>query len=184
MASKEEVRRKYLRIRRSLDPRTREESSRKIVEFIRSLPEFKEARNVLLYCPVKGEPDLTPLFREVLSRGSRLALPKVANGDLEIIFVDDPLCLEECTYGIPEPSIGEKADPEEIDFVAVPGIAFDRSGYRLGFGKGYYDRLLKRVSAPKVGVAYSFQVLDSVPKEEWDEPVDLIVTEEGVIRRL
>ena len=183
-ASKEEVRREYLRIRKSLDPRRREESSRRIVQLILSLPEFVKAKNILLYCPVKGEPDLTPLFEKILRKGSRLALPKVAGEDLELIRVENPLHLEEGAYGIPEPSTGKRLDPEEIEFVAVPGIAFDREGYRVGFGRGYYDRLLKRVSAPKVGVAYSFQVLDRVPREEWDEPVDLIVTEEGVIRRL
>lgn len=183
MLTKGEVRRKCLEIRRTLDPQTREESSRRIVQLILSLPEFREAKNVLLYCPVKGEPDLTPLFSEVLGRGSRLALPKVVGEELELIYVKEPLCLERGPYGIPEPSAGEKAKPEDMDFVAVPGVAFDREGYRLGFGKGYYDRLLKRVRAFKVGVAYSFQVLDRVPREEWDERVDLIVTEKGIVRR-
>jgi len=120
----------------------------------------------------------------VLSRGSRLVLPKVAGEELELLYVEDLSSLERGAYGIPEPSGGQKASPEEIEFAAVPGVAFDREGYRLGFGKGYYDRLLKKISAPKVGVAYSFQVIDYVPRDEWDEPVDLIVTEEGIIRRL
>ena len=182
--SKVDLRRRYLKIRRALDPRKREESNRRILKLIRSLPEFVKAKRVLLYCPVKGEPDITPLFGEVLKRGSKLALPKVTGDDLELLYIDTPLCLEEGAYGIPEPYAGERAYPGEIDFIAVPGIAFDKEGYRIGFGKGYYDKLLKRVSAPKVGVAYSFQVLDRVPRENWDEPVDMIVTEEGVIRRL
>lgn len=184
LTSKEELRKEILEERRRLDPRTREEFSERIVRNILSLPEFEKAERVLLFSPVKGEPDISPLFRIVLNRGSRLILPRVSGEELELVYVEDLSSLRPGSYGIPEPSSGEVADPEEVDFAVVPGLVFDRRGYRIGFGKGYYDRLLKRIRAPKAGVAYSFQVLSRVPEEEWDEPVDLIVTEKGVIRRL
>ncbi len=184
LISKEELRKEILRERKRLDPRTREELSARIVRNILSLPEFNRAERVLLYCPVRGEPDVSPLFEKVLERGSRLILPRVSGEELELVYVEDLSLLSPGSYGIPEPSSGEVADPEDVDFAVVPGLVFDRQGYRIGFGKGYYDRLLKKIRAPKAGVAYSFQVLGRVPKEEWDEPVDLIVTEKGVIRRL
>ncbi len=184
LASKEGLRKELLKAREALDPIERRRCSELIVQNILSLPEFERAEKVLLFYPVRGEPDISPLFEEVLKKGAELFLPRVAGGELEPVRVEDISALRPGKYRIPEPVSGEVVDPEEINFVAVPGVAFDREGYRIGFGKGYYDKLLRKVSAPKVGVAYSFQVLDYVPREEWDEPVDLIATEKEMIRRL
>ena len=184
LTSKEELRRELLKAREDLDPYERDKISREIVQNILSLPEFISAKKILLFYPVKGEPDISPLFEEVLRRGAELFLPRVAGDGLEPVRVKDLSDLRPGRYRIPEPASGEVVDPEDMDFIAVPGVAFDREGYRIGFGKGYYDRLLKRVGAPKIGVAYSFQVLDYIPRNEWDEPVDLVVTEKERIRRL
>lgn len=79
---------------------------------------------------------------------------------------------------------GVRVSPEKLDMVLIPGIAFDRQGNRLGFGKGYYDRFLKTAAhACRVGIAYSFQVSsEELPREEWDERVEWIVTERYVLR--
>jgi len=83
-------------------------------------------------------------------------------------------------YGIPEPS-GEEAT--SLDLILVPGVAFDRQGNRIGMGKGYYDRFLaKQKNVLKIGLAFSEQILASIPKEPYDEIVDLIITDEEVIR--
>ncbi len=184
MVCKEDVRRKLLKRRVSQNPEEKREKDGQIRERLSSLPEFAKAGSLLLYYPIKGEPDLTPLFYAIISEGRRLILPKVSGNDMRLITVEDPSQLRKGAYGIPEPSSGQETEPSDVDLAVVPGIAFDRKGYRVGFGKGYYDRLLKKVSAPKVGVAYSFQVLESVPRDEWDEPVDVVVTENEVIRRL
>jgi len=71
---------------------------------------------------------------------------------------------------------GEKSSPEKVDIVVVPAVAFDLQGHRLGYGKGYYDRFLKKTKAVKVGVAYDFQIVEKLPAEQHDIPVDLIIT--------
>lgn len=182
--SKEEVRERYLRRRLNLERSVREEADERIRKNLATLPEFKDAKIILLYCATKGEPDLTPVFDSILKDGKTLVLPRVKGDNLELLEVEDPKCLINGTFNIPEPPKGRRINPEELDLAVVPGIIFDREGYRIGFGKGYYDRLLKRVGAPKVGVAYSFQVLSKIPRDEWDVPVDMVVTEKEVIRRL
>jgi len=72
---------------------------------------------------------------------------------------------------------------KDIDVILVPGLAFDRECYRLGWGKGFYDRLLKRAGGFSLGIAYSFQVLKRLPRDHWDIPVDAVVTEKELIRR-
>lgn len=179
---KERIRRELLQKRINLSEEERLRLSQKIVENLRSLPEYRQAKKVLLYCPIKGEPDLTPLFEEVISE-KELILPKVNGEELKLYKVETPSCLSVGAFGILEPTKGKEVSPQELDFVVVPGVAFDLRGYRLGFGKGFYDRLLKKTRATKVGVAYSFQVLERVPNDAWDVPVDIILTEK-FIRRL
>ena len=82
--------------------------------------------------------------------------------------------------GIPEPpETLPEVPPEEIGAALVPAVAFDRAGYRLGRGGGYYDRFLPRLSCPRIGLCYRAFVLSALPAEDWDVPVDRIITEEG-----
>ncbi|NPA40925.1 MAG: 5-formyltetrahydrofolate cyclo-ligase [Aquificae bacterium] len=182
LGTKEELRRELLKKRKSLisDDRTRKDGA--ILEHLLSLEELRQADKVLLYCAIQGEPDLTPLMETLINSGKKVVLPRVSGKDLELIEVETPSCLVKGSFGIPEPSFGKPVSPEEIDLAVVPGIAFDLRGYRIGFGKGYYDRLLKRVKAPKVGVAYSFQVVECIPADSWDVPIDILITEKEVIR--
>jgi len=183
MLTKEAIREELLLKRKGLSLREKSTKDRKISLGLMSLPEFERAGVILLYHAIAGEPDLTPVFMRILREGRRLVLPKVSGRDLELIAVEDLSSLSRGAFGILQPQEGERVSPMDLDVAVVPGIAFDRECYRLGFGKGYYDRLLKEVRAPKVGVAYSFQVLDRVPRDEWDEPVSILITEEEVIRR-
>ena len=92
--------------------------------------------------------------------------------------------LEATDYDPKEPAERIAVDPERIDAVITPGLAFDRSGARLGYGGGYYDRYLARLEAhaARIGIAFAEQVVDAVPDDELDQPVDLIVTDEEVVR--
>ena len=87
-------------------------------------------------------------------------------------------------FNISEPTGGELVDAERIELVIVPAVAYDRRGNRIGRGKGYYDRLLRRTHALKVGVAYQCQICDDFTPDEFDIPVDVVITDQGVIKLL
>ncbi len=182
---KETLRREMLQKRKSLSEEEIREASLKVCERIKELSSFKRAKTVMLYYPVRGEIDLRPLFEEVLRDPQKvLLLPKVTrDGDMLAVELAEGTPLVKGGFGIPEPAGGRIFKPEKIDFVTVPGVAFDKRGCRLGMGKGFYDRFLPRVKGVKVGVAYDFQLVENVPCEEHDIPLDLIVTPSGIFER-
>lgn len=144
------------------------------------------ARSILAYLPFHGEVDLTYLYDVWEKQGKRLAFPRVtdkASGAMEAVFVSVPwrLNVKPGAFGILEPTAA--SDPvslESLDLVCVPGVAFDLSMYRLGFGGGFYDRFLPRLadSAKCIGIAYDFQIVEEVPTEIYDVPLDGLCTEQ------
>ena len=150
--------------------------------------EFRRAGSFLLYASLPDEIDTAPLIDELLAAGKTVYLPVCRPGRAEIDIV--PILSREADlvpghFGIlePRPALAA-AGPEDVDFVLVPGRAFDRRGNRLGRGRGYYDRFLARVGqqAVRAALALDFQLVAAVPAAEHDLPVDLIVTEREVIR--
>ena len=149
---------------------------------------WKRSSNVLLYSPLTGEPDLGALVDETMESERKFFFPRIEGNDIALYrqmpgsrWVKGPFGLNE-----PDPNSWEQAAVAEIHMVLVPGLAFDRGGGRLGRGKGFYDRLLGHPSldAPndssiiKVGVAWSWQLLESIPMENHDVRMDYLVTEE------
>jgi len=181
--AKDAVRREFLQRRESLKAEFRSRSDRGIIRNLLSLKELHEARTALFYSPVRGEPDLTPLIKSFLKNRGEVVFPKVVGDQLIPYAVNSLNHLRRGRFGILEPVKGREIAPEDLDVALIPGITFDRRGYRIGFGKGYYDRLLSRIRGLKIGVAYSFQVLERVPRDPWDVPVDVIVTESEILRR-
>jgi len=150
-------------------------------------PAWRASRVVLGYASFRQEVDTFPLLKEVLARGKELVLPRVdrARRSLDLLTVKDlEADLRPGYQGIlePDPSRCAPADPHLIDLVLVPGVVFDRRGFRLGYGGGYYDRLLASLPrAVRVGLAFSLQVVEELPVLPHDLPVDILVTEEGVL---
>ena len=107
-----------------------------------------------------------------------MCAPRIENGEMLAIELGEELTLSRC--GIWEPAGGRHEN--NIDFAVIPFLAVDRQGNRLGYGKGYYDKFLKNSKAKRVAYGYGFQVLNSVPHEEWDERMDIIVTDEEIIK--
>ena len=143
------------------------------------LAEALEGRSrILIYHPLKDEPDPRGLT-ELLPR-ARFFLPKVSGEDLLVLPFEAPLVRGE--LGVMEPSGADPVPPDSLDAVVVPALLFDRGRYRLGRGKGYYDRFLKGLPKDvlRVGFLPSALVVERLPRDPWDEPVDLVVTEEGV----
>ncbi len=129
------------------------------------------------------------LLWRVLSDGKALLLPRVERGGLGLYEVRDLAAdLEPGTWGIrePKPARCPPADPGRVDFALVPGVAFDREARRLGYGGGFYDRLLAGglpEATPLVSGAFGVQIVDEVPVDPHDAPVDLVVTEGSIYTR-
>ncbi|MFN3946948.1 MAG: 5-formyltetrahydrofolate cyclo-ligase [Aquificaceae bacterium] len=182
LLEKKELRRIYINKRESLSQEEREALSKRIVDRILELKEIKGAKKVLLFCPIRGEPDITPLFSWVLKEGKRLVLPKVEGENLKLIEVEKEKELSIGAFCIPEPKEGKEVSPQEIEFSLIPGLIFDKEGYRIGYGKGYYDKLLDRLKGKRVGVCYDFQVVERLPRDSWDKPVDWVLTEKKLYK--
>ena len=101
--------------------------------------------------------------------------------DAYIIGKDTPLHPDRFGVLTPNPLSCKKAEPKQIRIIFVPGVAFDPKGNRLGFGKGYYDRFLPRTEGIKIALAYDFQIVSALQQQQWDVPMDFIITETRVI---
>ena len=154
--------------------------SRKIGENLRKVAEFQKARTVMFYVSFQSEVDTRELIHEIILE-KKVVVPVVKGKLLEVSTITRYDELKGGNFGILEPKNLHPVLLSEIDCVLVPGIAFDKRGYRIGFGKGYYDRLLKKISCLKIGLAFEVQIIEKVPEEPNDVPVDLIVTEKRII---
>lgn len=135
---------------------------------------------VMAYIPSGSEVDTQPLIDALWSMDCRVCVPHaVGQGKMRAVMYrpGDALVPDAC--GIPAPVDGATVPPEAIDIVFVPGLAFDRGGRRLGYGGGYYDRFLPNTAARRIALAYSAQLTDALPCEEWDAPVDAVADEYG-----
>lgn len=176
------MRREVLARRDALVAPERLRRSHAIVERVAALPEVVDAEIVLSYWPMGSEVD--PRGIADLLVAAALALPKVVGPDIvPIAFrVGDPLAAT--PLGPREPVFGDPVPLEAIDAVLVPGVAFDRRGGRIGYGGGFYDRFAAALPArtPRIALAFALQLEVSVPTGRTDRSVDLIVTEDEVIR--
>lgn len=122
------------------------------------------------------------MIKEAL-KSKTVIVPKVVHHEIEpSVIIDFDNLVPSGKFKIPEPIEAMKIAYKNIDLILVPGIAFDKEGHRIGYGFGYYDRFLRRVpKAIKIGLAFDLQIVDKIPREMHDVPVDLIVTEERVI---
>jgi 5-formyltetrahydrofolate cyclo-ligase len=183
-------RRELLAIRRAVPAADVAAASRRVVANLRGLPELageasdepSPGRSLLLYAADPDEVDLTDLLT-VPPPGYRVLLPRVEGDDLVIVRHAPEAALVIGRLGVREPT-GPAVDPASVDAVVVPGVAFTPSGARLGRGRGMYDRLLPRLPrALRIGVCIEQLVVDDLPLEAHDAPMDLIVTDASVRRR-
>ncbi len=161
--------------------------SSQIHKNLESLPEYGRSLAPLFFASFRSEVETFPIIRRRLVENPPVFLPKtiVEERELQIFSIFSMDELAPGAYGIFEP-IGEHCkpvDPTRIDLILVPGSVFDKRGGRYGYGGGFYDRFLSRKApgALRVGLAFSFQVLDNIPLEPHDELMDYIVTEKGII---
>ena len=168
--------RKHIKQLKALHQDTIASDSERIMQLLADDAHFLAAKTVLLYHSLSDEVN-THQFIEEWCLKKQLLLPVVVGEELELRLFQNMNELKIGSFGIAEPTGPLFTDYAKIDFVAVPGMAFDRNGHRLGRGKGYYDRLLpKLTNAYKAGICFPYQVVDEVPVEPTDITMDGIIT--------
>jgi 5-formyltetrahydrofolate cyclo-ligase len=171
----------------AIDAADLREKSERICQTVAALGEFRSADPILLYMALAGEVQTAPLARRAWQTGKTVLAPKVDWTRRTMQAVPITHWTEGIVrgrYGICEPELGEPAGVDAIGLVIVPALAFDIAGSRLGRGGGFYDRFLSQpgFAAVTCGVALEAQILEDLPHEPHDVPVDLVVTEERTIR--
>jgi 5-formyltetrahydrofolate cyclo-ligase len=183
---KRNLRLQSMRLRDGLSEQHRAELNAQILDRFLALREYREADIVYTYVSKPSEPDTTSLIEAALAAGKRVAVPRCLpeNVAMEFYEISSLQELEPGSYGILEPN-PERNPPAALSDRAVcvvPGLSFDSDGFRLGYGKGYYDRFLAGFGGPTVGLCYSGCVRRSLPRGHYDRPVDVLVTEKFVCR--
>lgn len=186
METKKEIRKRILKQRRECPPEIRHEASGRIVHSVLQHPWFAEASDIYAYADFDGEAETRTLIETALREGKRVWLPKVRGEDMEFYPVMSMDSLSEGAFGILEPSAKDVSASENAagkSLMLLPGVAFDRAGNRIGYGRGYYDRYLAVCPGiPKIALAFEFQITDRIPAEHTDIKADLIITEKGVLQ--
>jgi 5-formyltetrahydrofolate cyclo-ligase len=172
---KSEIRKQIQLLKKQYNAEELKEMSRNAIQRIEAHPSFLSAKTVLLYSSLADEVDTKSLISKYAAKKTIL-LPTVVGDDLELHVYHAESETKKGVFGIEESEGPLFTDYATIDLAVIPGMAFDRNGNRLGRGKGYYDRLLPQLNGKKIGVCFSFQLLDSIPCEKHDIPMDEIIT--------
>lgn len=177
---KKQLRKEILEKRNTLDAFDVLDKSTIITEKLIDLDIFEEDMNVLVYMDFRNEV-MTEFIRAYLDTiHANIIIPKAhfKEKKMTLHHIENIETLVLSKYGILEPSNEKEVQPEAIDVVLIPGVAFDKDGYRLGYGGGFYDRLLPQLKdQPKIAIAFDLQLVDKVPREAHDTKVDTIITE-------
>lgn len=182
---KDQVRKIVREQKRRMSKETVVAYSNRIMEQVKELPEVLAAETIFCYCSYNQEVETLSFIQWALEKGKEVAVPKVTGNEIEFYQIHSLKELVPGYQGIPEPiSLNTIACNQAV--ILLPGLAFDLSGNRVGYGKGFYDRYLnqhEQIARTKIGVCFSFQLMDQIACEEYDEPWDILVTEYKTIRR-
>lgn len=183
---KKQLRRQIMDERGAILPEERAALSIRACLHLAACEQLARARVIMAFHPFGDELDILPFVEEARRRGQEIWLPLTIPSERRLVpyRYDGPQMLKQGTYGIwePDPDVAEAADLSKLDAVLVPGVVFDRHGGRVGYGGGYYDRFLAGLSRKPylVGICFSMQVVEQVPIEQHDIPLDALVTEKGL----
>lgn len=187
MDEKSRIRKDILKNRDAIDILARRAKDSAIKERLFFLPEFQEAGIVFFFASFRSEVATLNLMEEAFTLGKRIALPRVDKKikGLRLFEIKGLSELSPGCMGIPEPYVPEERemDINNVDLVVMPGVAFDSKGNRIGYGAGFYDKLLSGLKRriPLIAIAYEEQIVDSVPSEPHDIKVHKIVTDKKII---
>lgn len=179
--TKKELRQQIKQLKSMTPLAVRQVEADMVFNTIKTMPVWLQAQHILCYWSL---PDELPTHESVnnwLAEGKSIYLPRVKGDDLEIVPYHGAESLDDNNkFHIGEP-VGDAVDSSCLELIIVPAVALDQNRNRLGRGKGFYDRLLSSTSCPTIGVACEFQLVDEVPVEPHDHPLDCVVTSDAII---
>lgn len=185
---KSSLRKRILALRRAQSSRHIEKKSDNIKGELFTFSTFDEAKTILFYLAVKDEVQTEKMIEESLRKDKRVVVPFIDWQRKEILPSEIKDLAKDIKIGIlkipqPKKNFYSPFSPASIDLVIIPGVVFDRKGNRLGFGGGFYDRFLGKLSdiTKLVGLAFELQLVDNVPSQSHDVAVDYLITEKGII---
>ncbi len=180
--TKTELRKSLLNTRKSISAQEWREKSDRICNHLQTLSPFTEAKTILAYFSCRQEPDLSPLF----TTPKKWGFPRCVGSSLSWHIWQPGDALQNGAYGILEPQPdAPKIDYSEVDLILVPAVGCDLRGYRLGYGGGYYDRMLSKAeweSKVAIGIIFEFALITQLPVDSWDQPLHRICTESGNLK--
>ncbi|RQD67391.1 MAG: 5-formyltetrahydrofolate cyclo-ligase [Tindallia sp. MSAO_Bac2] len=186
---KKDIRQSMTKRREALNPKEVHEKSSLIHQQLFGMDAWKKAKHMMVYLDFRNEVKTGSLIQSFLQNGKKVSIPVTNPSDysLTVSELKDPeKDLQVAQFGLlePNPDALRPMDPQELDLVVVPGVAFDREGYRVGFGAGYYDRFLPQLNenTALVSLVYDFQLIPRVPREPHDIAVHWIITESELIK--
>ena len=137
---------------------------------------YRTAKTIYGYLPYNQEVRTVPMLAQALRDGKKVAVPKIYGDTMKFLYLDDLSLVEKNEMGIPEPIADEPVAEDQTALVLMPGLAFTKQGDRMGYGGGFYDRFLaEEPNHPTLALCYEFQIVDSLPTEEFDIPVDTVL---------
>ena len=184
METKEQIRKRIIQARNQMTSETVAEKSSLIAQKVMKTPEYEEADNILLYADYRHEVMTREIFDDAVLRKKKVFFPKSnADGTMEFYQVVSVKQLESGYKGIKEPVADNQYlysfRKQEDTLIIVPGVAFDMKGYRIGYGKGFYDRFLRdKRQMTAIGLCFSNQIVEEIPHDVHDIRMDKVVTEE------
>ena len=182
--AKRELRARMRSVRGVLPPEAVAARSSAAITRALALPEVAAARVIVAFSAIRKELDPAALLAALRARGTRVGLPRVAGETLDLHEITEDCVLEEGAFGVLEPpEAAARIDPAQVDVVIVPGLAFDARGHRIGYGRGFYDRLLPQLTrAFRVGLAYDFQLVPELPNDPHDVAMQCLITDARTLR--
>lgn len=173
---KKELRRTIRERKRAMTEEEIVSRSKKLGELFAQSEAYKAAKTIYGYLPYNQEVRTVPMLEQAVRDGKRVAVPKVYGDEMKFLYLDDLSQVAKGYAGIPEPIADEPVADDDTALVLMPGLAFDPSGHRIGYGGGFYDKFLAaEPNHPTLALCYEFQMLPELHTEEHDIPVDTVL---------
>ena len=171
-----------MQLRRNMEKSVRKNIDERIHNNLTELDCVRKCRTFLVYASSPDEVDTRRFITEMLTAGKTVAVPKCVGKDMRFLVINSPDALVKSRFGVDEPADGDEITGFADTVCIVPALRFDKSGYRLGWGGGFYDRFLAGYGGVSVGICYE-ECCGKVPRDKHDIAADIVITENGVYSR-